>query len=256
MANFQPRNILRASFIFVFCRPLVVAAFPQLFPRAENSTREARRGDIDISDFPACARTLCVTSGQFSPSRLGCISGSLDRDCLCEQAPSPLECAATFPRDDENCWYDLEDWLSATCNGTLRVLNLSAMPACMERCTAANLGVLGCRSLTQACFCSLTEEDIAKAVEPCFTHVECGADGLSEEELKDAFDPKDWRHSECNVAGQRNLTLDGDARIAKNEENRKEKERKRKKKRDLGLGLGFGLGLPIILITIIVIATN
>jgi hypothetical protein len=66
-------------------------------------------GEINITDFPTCAYTNCITSDQLDPSRLGCVEPELTPDCLCSRVLTLLSRSPEGPSDQDNCWSDLED---------------------------------------------------------------------------------------------------------------------------------------------------
>jgi hypothetical protein len=157
--------------------------------KARNSTFF---GDVNITDFPACAYPNCITSDQLSPSRLGCVESQLTTDCLCEQAPTPLSCSPKGPSDQDNCWADLEDWFAGTCNNNVPPLNSSTMPECVQDCILNFLKNEGCHAQTRNCFCILPRSPIIQAATTCYS-ANCTKKKAS------SFSPAEWHDNICNL---------------------------------------------------------
>jgi len=178
--------------------PLFVSSFPldlaeaqeePLLPRAENETKY---GEVDITAFPSCATANCITSQQFSPSRLGCNSAQLTKDCFCHKAPAPLSCSPTGPSDENNCWYQLEDWFSGACDGNVTMVDSATIPQCAQQCVLIDLSGLGCRSLTRNCLCILGRQPVVDAVSSC-VGMNCA------KKMQSSFSPANWRDDICKT---------------------------------------------------------
>ncbi|KAK4207278.1 hypothetical protein QBC37DRAFT_456065 [Rhypophila decipiens] len=162
-----------------------------LRPRASNVTKV---GEIDATGFPPCAVTSCITSNQLSPSRLGC-SGTphLTTDCLCKEAPTPLQCVPSAPSDEDNCWYDAEDWFAGACSGVVPEINARTIPQCMQQCMFAQLSTMGCRNPTRNCFCVLDRKALLDAASNCLTGNNCV------KKMQSSFQPDAWRDTICKL---------------------------------------------------------
>ncbi len=190
-------TILRS--LLVYCVPLnlgegpdvTTSKTPLLTPRAAKNESNYY-GEVDISAFPSCAATNCITSKQFSPSRIGCTSAQLTTDCLCHKAPAPLACSPTGPSDEDNCWYQLEDWFSGACGGNVTMVDPATLPECAEKCVLIALSTMGCRSPTRNCLCILGRQPLVDAVNSCVAQ-NCA------KKMQSSFSPASWRDDICKT---------------------------------------------------------
>jgi len=156
-------------------------------------------GEINITDFPKCAYTNCITSDQLSPSRLGCVEPELTLDCLCSQALTPLSCSPEGPSDQDNCWSDLEDWFAGTCNRSVPLIDRATMPECIQDCVLDFFTTEGCPALTRNCFCILPRAPIIQAATSCYS-ANCT------KKKQSSFSPSSWHDDICDSGS----TLDYD----------------------------------------------
>lgn len=149
-------------------------------------------GEINISNFPECAYTSCITSDQLSPSRLGCVEPELTTDCFCCKAPTPLSCSPEGPSDQDNCWASLEDWFAGVCNGSVALIDASTMPECIQDCVFNFLKTEGCATQTRNCFCIIPRNPIVQAATACYA-ANCTKKKAS------SFSPAEWHDNICNL---------------------------------------------------------
>jgi hypothetical protein len=149
-------------------------------------------GEINITTFPSCAYTNCITSDQLSPARLGCIEPELTASCLCDQAPTPLSCSPEGPSDQDNCWPDLEDWFAGACNGSVPQVDPATMPACIQDCVFTYLRNEGCAAATRNCFCILPAAPVVKAAADCWS-ANCSRKKVP------SFSPESWHDDICDL---------------------------------------------------------
>lgn len=146
--------------------------------------------NINFQNFPQCARPYCNETASLSPSRLGCIEVNLTQKCLCETAVAPLACVPSGPSSEDNCWYDVEDWLAGQCNGSVAVVPKQSMPSCLQDCAVNWLRKKGCRTDTRNCFCKLDNNEVIGAVD------NCKRDGCMKH-MSPSFDVTSWRDQVC-----------------------------------------------------------
>jgi hypothetical protein len=149
-------------------------------------------GEIDITTFPSCAYTNCITSNQLSPARLGCVEPELTTSCLCSQAPTPLACSPEGPSDEDNCWSDLEDWFAGACNGSVPQVEAATMPECIQDCVFTFVRNEGCPAATRNCFCILPATPIVKAGTDCWS-ANCSRKKVP------SFEPSSWHDDICDL---------------------------------------------------------
>ena len=169
-----------------------VGAWQQSHSALIPFARDIEHDEVNISNFPRCATANCITSQQFSPSRLGCIEETLDTECFCKEAPTPLSCAPSGPSDENNCWYEMEDWFAGVCNGSVAQVNGATVPECTRTCIFAALSTLGCRSPTRNCFCILSRQPVIDAAKSCLSH-NCAR------KMRSSFSPESWRDTICKL---------------------------------------------------------
>jgi hypothetical protein len=159
---------------------------------------------VSLSDFPSCANASCITSGLLNPSRLGCTTGYLTTDCLCNASVTPLECAPLGPSDQDDCWFQLEAWYASVCP-SVKMIDPSDMPGCMSNCTIQAIVQQGCPAdgntggVTWNCFCKLQDTAVENAAASC-KKAHCP------KHFQPAFDIQDWRKNIC----QQGFTSDYD----------------------------------------------
>ena len=152
-------------------------------------------GSVNITGFPQCAYANCITSNQFSPSKLGCLDATLTTNCLCSKAATPLACSPKRPNDEDNCWWELEDWFKGICGSNIYTVSEKTLPPCMHTCTFTTLVDAGCHTFSRNCLCILDEQTIVNSLNACMAK-NCK---LSHRMIPE-FSPADWRDSICKLA--------------------------------------------------------
>jgi len=149
-------------------------------------------GEVNITGFPLCAYTNCITSDQLLPSRLGCVEPELTTSCFCTQAVTPLSCAPGGPSDESNCWFELEDWFAGACNKSVPLIDPTTLPECARDCVLTFLINEGCASTTRNCFCILPRAPIVQAATNCW------AANCSKKKVP-PFSPSSWHDNICSL---------------------------------------------------------
>jgi hypothetical protein len=171
------------------------AANSEMPPKEARILKERRNttylGEINITNFPSCAYTSCITSDQLSPAQLGCIEPNLTTSCLCSQAPTPLACFPEGPSDQDNCWPTLEDWFAGACDDSVPQIEPATMPECIQDCVFTFLRNKGCGpATTRNCFCILPATPVVKAAADCWS-ANCSRKKVP------SFEPDSWHNYIC-----------------------------------------------------------
>jgi len=163
-------RLLCATLLSVAClHPFFVQAnnLPCLNVPTNNTGQE-----LNNTSFPICGYPQCVKSGAITPARLGCSGSVLDSKCLCNQTLSPLACAPRGPSDEDNCWFEIEDWLNGFCP-SVKVLDPNMMPDYLADCSLAHFVDQGCSatngSVSVNCLCTLKRDAVTMRMRDCQT---------------------------------------------------------------------------------------